>query len=315
MSESAATEARPSAAGFAPGAVGITAPSNPDHHGAFLTDVIAELGFADRETVADAVEVARNSARTPESYLLESGAIDERQLSLALAERNGFDHVDLDRFEVDPEAVGMIGKSTAARYTALPIAFATDGALLVAIEDPYNMLGISDIEVMARSEVRPVIAVGSQIRSLIDELPDEGPPPAPEPPLLPPQPEPAAAEPDSAPEQPDPPSAVPPPPFGERNGSEASGEEVDGELGELSAALATLQEKMRHAGNLVDAVERRRRQNAERERELEERLSEAQERIAALEESQSKTDTAVELANAATEKLAELRGLLEEGRS
>ena len=49
----------------------------------------------------------------------------------------------------------MIEDSTAARYTALPIAFAADGALLVAIEDPYNMPGISAIEAITRSEVRP----------------------------------------------------------------------------------------------------------------------------------------------------------------
>jgi len=330
MSESVATEARPSVAGFAPGAVGVTAPSNPDHQGAFLTDVIAGLGFADRDSVANAVEVARNSACTPEDHLLESGALGERQLSLALAERNGLDHVDLDRFEVDPEAVAMIGKSTAARYTALPIAFASDGALLVAIEDTYNMLGISDIEVMTRSEVRPVIAAGTQIRRLIDQLPEGAPPPPsepapppPEPPLPPPEPPPppsepapAAVQPDRVPHQPDPEVAAPPDPAAESDGSESSGgEEVDAELEELSAALATLREKMRDAGDLLDAVKRGRRQSAKRERKLEKRLSEAQERVAALEESEAKRDTAVELADAATEKLAELRGVLEEGRS
>ncbi len=308
MNESAAVGARPSAAGFAPGAPGVTAPSVPDRHGAFLTDVIAELGFAARETVANAIEATRQTSGTPEGHLLESGVIDEQQLALAVAERNGLDHVDLDRFKVDPEAVAMIGKSTATRYAALPIAFATDGALLVAIEDPYNMLGISDIEVMTRSEVRPVIAARTQIQRLIGQLPEGVPPPVPETPPLPPQPVPAVPEPDSPPG---------------RNGSESSGDvsqssgdgEGDAELGELSAALATLQEKMRHAGDLIDAVEQERRQSAGRERELEQRLDEAQERISALVESQSKTDTAVELANTATEKLAELRAVLGEGRS
>jgi len=316
MNEGATTEARPSAAGLAPGAAGVTPPSNPDHQGAFLTDVIVELGFADRDTVANAVEVARNSVHTPEGHLLEFGAIDERQLSLALAERNGLDHVDLDRFAVDPEAVAMIGRSTAARHTAVPIAFATDGALLVAIEDPYNMLGISDIEVMTRSEVRPVIAAGSQIRRLIERLPEGAPRPAPESPPPSPQPAPTVAESGSPRGPPDLPVARPPDSLPERSGSGSSGgEEIDAGLGELSAALATLQERMRDAGNLVDAVQRRRGQSAERERELEERLSEAQERIAALERRQSKTDTAVELANSATEMLAELRGVLEDGPS
>ena len=43
------------------------------------------------------------------------------------------------------------------------------------------MLGINDIEVMTRNEVRPVIATGTQIHSLIESLPEETPAPAPEP--------------------------------------------------------------------------------------------------------------------------------------
>ena len=308
MDESTAINSPQSAAGFAPGAVGIT-PSNPDHHAALVVELIAELGFADRDTVADAVEATRQTADTPEGYLLASGAIDERQLSVALAERSGLDHVDLDRFEVDQGAVAMIGKSVAARNMALPIAFATDGALLVAIDDPYNMGGISAIEATTRSEVRPVIAARAQIWRLIDQLPEGAPPLASESPPLPPQPAPVRAEPDTPPDQHEPPLAMPPDSVPERNGS---GEEVEAELGELSAALAPLQENIRHIGNLADAVERRWRRSAERERELEERLNEAQEHIAALEESQSKTATARELANAASEKLVELRGVLEE---
>jgi len=234
MSEVAASEIRGEVATVAPPAPGITPPSKLDRQGVFLTDVIVELGFADQDAVREVVEAARQSAKTPERCLLDNGVIDERQLSLALAERNGLDHVDLDLFDVDPEAAGLVDKSTAARYTALPIAFASDGALIVAFEDPYDMLGISDIEVMAKCEVRPVVATGTQIQGLIERLPERLPVPPPQPPedssapgSLPepdpqpePEPEPApeaeaevAEEPEPAPEpQPEPvPEPVPEP--------------------------------------------------------------------------------------------------------
>jgi hypothetical protein len=199
MSEVAMTDAPADAAATATPAAGITPASKLDRQGVFLTDLIVELGFADQGQVLKAVEAARQSAKTPERWLLDNGVIDEHQLSLALAERNGLDHVDLDLFEVDQEAVGLIDKSTAARYTALPIAFAPDGALIVAFEDPYDMLGINDIEVMAKTEVRPAVATGAQIRGLIEGLADVPsrrhdellqPEPAPQPDLAPP-PEPA----------------------------------------------------------------------------------------------------------------------------
>jgi hypothetical protein len=309
MNGGPATEARLSAAGFSPGVPGITPPSNPDRHGDFLTDVITELGFADRETVEKAVEETRQTAGTPESRLLETGAIDHRQLSLAVAERNGIDHVDLDRFDPDPEAVAMIDKSTAARYTALPIAFATDRALLIAIDDPTHTLGISDIEVMTRSEVRPVIAAGTQISHLIDELPEDAFSPAPESAPLPLEP-----TPDRPPAQPAPPAAAAPDSVWEHDIPEASeGAGAGKSEAGLGDPAAALQETLRQAGTLVEVVERAWRRSANRERELEKQLNEAQERIAALKRVQSKTATAAELAGAASERLVELRELLGDG--
>jgi hypothetical protein len=203
VSEVAASDSRADVPAPASHAPGITPPSKLGRQGVFLTDVIVELGFADPDAAREAVEVARQSGKAPERCLLDNGVIDEHQLSLALAERNGLNHVDLDLFDVNPEAVGLIDKSTAARYTALPVAFASDGALIVAFDDPCEMLGISDIGVMTKSEVHPVVATGAQIQGLIERLPERlyVPPPQPPvdspPPGLPPEPGP---QPEPAPE-------------------------------------------------------------------------------------------------------------------
>jgi hypothetical protein len=196
---------------------GLSPPSRRDRHGVFLTDVIVELGLVEEPTVERAIETARESAKTPERCLLDEGAIDERQLSIARAERNGLDHVDLDVFDVDPEAASLIDPLTAARSVAMPIGFAPDGALIVAFEDPTNMLGISDIEVIAKAEVRPVIAMGTQIRRLVESLPARAPRPRPEPharpaptPSEPDEREPEP-EPDPEPDVPEEPKPSPPP--------------------------------------------------------------------------------------------------------
>jgi hypothetical protein len=293
MSGVAISDDRAGGAATAP-APGITPPSKLDRQGVFLTDVIVELRFADQDAVEKAVEAARQSGKTPERALLDDGVIDEQQLSLALAERNGLDHVDLDLFDVDPQALGLIDKSTAARYTALPVAFAPDGALIVALRDPYDMLGISDIEVIAKSEVRPMVAAGTQIQDLIERLParpsapppqspagsslpeptpepelpaEPEPAPAPEP-TLEPEPEPAPApeptlepepEPAPAPEptlepEPEPEPAPEPEP---RPEPPAAPVPANDDPGELSATLVALQDRTRHALALAEAAERR----------------------------------------------------------
>ncbi len=151
---------------------GITPPSMPGRQGAFLSDIIIELGLADREVVEDAVPAAASTGKTVGRFLLDSGVLSDEQLSIAIAERNGLEHVDLDCFDVDPAAATLISRSVAMRYNALPIAFAPDGALVVAVADPSDFLGISDIEVMAKTEVRLAIANPERIQELIEGLPE-----------------------------------------------------------------------------------------------------------------------------------------------
>ena len=184
MSEYATTETRVSIAGFDERAIGITPPSNPDRRGVFLADVIVELGLADQETIETAVRTAQETEKPLERHLLDAGILDEDHLSRAIAERNGFDHVDLDQFEVDMGAAELVAGSAAQRYSAVPVAFASDGALIVAVKDPFDSLGISDIEVMTRSQVRPAIASATSLETLIERLPEQAAAPP-----LPPEPE------------------------------------------------------------------------------------------------------------------------------
>jgi MshEN domain len=326
MTELASAETRVSVAGFESGAAGVTPPSDPARRGVFLTDVVVELGFADRETVDAAAQAASQAGKPVERYLLDSGVLDEDQLSFAIAERNGLDHVDLDRFEVDMGVAEMIGRKAALRYCAVPIAVASDGALILAVEDPFDSLGISDIEVMTRSEVRPVIATASGIGRLVEQLPDEPPAkislpePEPEPeagpeagpeaaPTLPPRPEPQLQpepHPDGQEEerQPEPPPAP------------AEPEPVPpGDLGDLSVELRALQETARKADALAVTVGRRIEElegAGERAQRLEQELAAAQERIAMLEQRLSGVDTAAAELRETTAKLEALYRTLEE---
>ncbi|HEY7257118.1 MAG TPA: hypothetical protein VH476_10600 [Solirubrobacterales bacterium] len=173
MTDFTATDTRVSTAGFDLGAAGITPPSSPNRRGVFLADVIVELGLADQDTIDRAQQAAQETERSLERYLLDSAILDEDSLSRAIAERNGLDHVDLHEFEVDMEAAQMVTRSAAERYGAVPVAFASDGALIVAVQDPFDTLGTSDIEVMTRSSVRPAIATATGIDALIQRLPEQ----------------------------------------------------------------------------------------------------------------------------------------------
>src|SRR4051794_459299 len=73
------------------GTLGLTPPISRGRSNGFVTDVLLELGYLDRERVEHAVEQARSAGKPPERLLVEQGAISSDQLSRAMAERYGLD--------------------------------------------------------------------------------------------------------------------------------------------------------------------------------------------------------------------------------
>lgn len=107
-------------------------------------DVIVELGLVSRERVDEAVEAARAAGATPEDVLLGWGALTQDALSRAIAERIGLDHLDLSVFNVDMGAANLVSSVAAKRYEAVPVAFASERALIVALADPTNVVAVDD---------------------------------------------------------------------------------------------------------------------------------------------------------------------------
>jgi hypothetical protein len=147
----------------------VTAPTLSGAGRRFLSDILVELGFVSEQQAEEAVQAAR-SGQTPEKVMLDSGAITEDQLARALAERYGLEHIDLTEFAVDSSAAALLRETAAKRYLAAPVGFADDGALVLAVADPADSLGLSDIAVMTKLPVRPAVAARSQITKLLDTL-------------------------------------------------------------------------------------------------------------------------------------------------
>jgi type IV pilus assembly protein PilB len=149
---------------------GVTPAPSRAHRSRFLSDVIIELGFASRETVDAALEIARQQGNTPESVLLDQGAVNQDQLSRAIAARHGLDHLDLGTFKVDMAAANLITSSNAKRYDAVPVSFVNDRTVLVAMADPANVLVIDDVALMTGYEVKAAVASREDIGALITRL-------------------------------------------------------------------------------------------------------------------------------------------------
>jgi type IV pilus assembly protein PilB len=152
------------------GTPGLTPPMARGRSSGFVTDVLVELGYASAELVGQAIEQARTAGRPPEQLLVEQGAINPDQLSRAVAERYGLDHIDLSAYQVDMAAANLISVNTARRYRALPVGFVDKQTLLVAMADPTNVLAVDDIQIATALDCRVAVAAEEDIEALIGRL-------------------------------------------------------------------------------------------------------------------------------------------------
>jgi type IV pilus assembly protein PilB len=151
---------------------GITTPTRRGGSGRVLTDVIVDLGFVDRGTMDTAIGKASDAGTLPERVLLADGLLSEDQLARATAERFGLDHLDLGLYRVDPDAAKLVTPAAVKRYQAVPVSFADERTLLVAMVDPANVLAVDDIAVMTGYEVRPAVTSRTGVEDLIERLQD-----------------------------------------------------------------------------------------------------------------------------------------------
>jgi type IV pilus assembly protein PilB len=149
---------------------GLIEPRHRDRPDRRIGDVIADLGFAKRDVVEAAVELARRSGELTGEVLIESGVISQEQLSRALAERHGLDYIDFSVFTPDMGAANLIDANAAKRYSAVPVAFLDEGTLLVAMADPANILAVDDIAMMTRYDVHRAVATEEDVAAVIAHI-------------------------------------------------------------------------------------------------------------------------------------------------
>ncbi|HKJ36503.1 MAG TPA: ATPase, T2SS/T4P/T4SS family, partial [Solirubrobacterales bacterium] len=164
----AAAAAQPEGEG--PGAQGLTPPLTRQHSGQFITDVIVDLGYVSDERIQQVIAEARTAGRSPETLMVEQGLIDGDQLSRAIAERYGLDHVDLNDYQVDMGAANLVSVSTARRYRAVPVGYIDEETVVLAMADPANVLAIDDVQMMTGLNCKVAVAAEIDIEALIGRL-------------------------------------------------------------------------------------------------------------------------------------------------
>ena len=102
--------------------------------------------------------------------LVDRGYVTSTQVSRVLAEQHELPFVDLARETVDLGAAGLLSEALARRYSAIPVRFLADGAVLVAVNDPTDVVAADDLRIALGAAVRVGVASAEAIANAITRI-------------------------------------------------------------------------------------------------------------------------------------------------
>ena len=123
-----------------------------------LGQTLIGMGLITEADLGAALSAQRQAPECPVGELLvRQGRITQDQLETALNLKLGFAVVDLERFEIEPQALARVPWPLVERTQALPL-LVHDGQLVVAMPDPKRQDLVDELSWASGCWVRPVLA-------------------------------------------------------------------------------------------------------------------------------------------------------------
>jgi len=130
--------------------------------------LLVKAGIISERQLSDAMEVHRATGSPLGRVLVDLGYASQGAILSVMARQMGFDYIDFSERKPEPIAIAAVPEELARRYTLMPVS-AEEGALVVAMADPQNVLALDDLRIITGFEIRPAIATKDDIVAAIEE--------------------------------------------------------------------------------------------------------------------------------------------------
>lgn len=127
-----------------------------------LGDLLLQIQKIDETQLKEALEIQRSNNRKIGEILIDLGYIKGKELVEVLEYQLGIPHIDLERYYIEPEIPHLVSESFARENVLIPIKI-SNNELTVAMNDPFNIIVIEDLQKMTGFDIRPVIASDKDI--------------------------------------------------------------------------------------------------------------------------------------------------------
>jgi len=132
-----------------------------------LGALLVRSGALSAEVLEEAIEAQPGSGMRLGELLVERKLVTRAAVARALAEQHALEFVDLGSTPISPDVAGLLPSSLARRYGAVPVRFLDDGALLVAVSDPTNVVHSDDLRVALGVPIQVGVAAADAVAAAI----------------------------------------------------------------------------------------------------------------------------------------------------
>lgn len=137
-----------------------------------ILDLLLKRKVLSATEIESAKSEARNTGAKLERFLVESDIISEVEMALALSEYLSIPPIALSKFNPSNQLMDLIPKEIITRHQLVPIA-KTGKLLTVAMADPFDVVGLDQVQARTGLEITTLIAPESHIREIVGKFSSE----------------------------------------------------------------------------------------------------------------------------------------------
>ena len=132
-----------------------------------LVRILVQNGAMKDADVARLQEAIASAPNKPlHAVIIDQNFAKEEDVLPVLADQFGMELVDLTKATVDPETVRMMPSKLVHRRNLMPLS-RSNGSLVVATGDPFDVYAIDELQTLTGLHVHPVLASAREITRLI----------------------------------------------------------------------------------------------------------------------------------------------------
>lgn len=135
-----------------------------------IGDLLLENNKITQEQLSKAISLQPVVKKKIGEILTDEGFIEEEDIIDVLIKQLGIRRANFENIFIDKEAVKSIPYVLARKHLAVPLFYDNKKNLVVAINDPLDLIALDNLRLVTKSNIHPLIATKKEITQLIERF-------------------------------------------------------------------------------------------------------------------------------------------------